>query len=69
MKIKKKIKAYMVSYRSSYGIGGLEWRIVHDQITVNYPRIFMSKEEAKNYIVETKNKNLRIIPCEIFFSI
>ena len=64
----KRIKGWAVMYKSSMGFCGVEWRLVYDQILVNYPRIFMNDKEAENYIIKTKNKNLRIIPCQIILN-
>jgi len=66
--IKEKIiKAWAIVYKSSFGVGGLDWRLVQDiENKVYYPRIVMTKEEARDYGRERLDyKNFRIIPCEI----
>ncbi len=62
----KTIKAWAVKYKSSMGYSvGLEWRCCKDYIDVMYPRIFMSRKDAEDYIKATKNEYLKVIPLEI----
>ena len=70
--MKKKIKAWAVGYKSSLGLEKICWRTVSelDGKPINYPRIFMSEEEAKKYGKDRSDyKFLKIIPVEIHYSI
>lgn len=66
MKKGETIKAWAVVYKSSLGVGGLDWRVVFDGTKVFYPRIFMTRNEAKEYGKERSDyQNFRIVACKI----